>query len=171
MSNRLNLIGKIYSRLTVIEDSGNDAYNRSKWKCICQCGKIKIINSYDLQTGDTQSCGCYRKEITKLRSIKHGEALKTVEYKAWAGMLQRCTNKNNQDYYSYGGRGIKVCKRGLNSYKNFLIDMGRKPNKEYSLDRINNNGNYEPSNCRWATYSEQNLNRRKFKRNCYATPR
>lgn len=95
--------------------------------------------------------------------FEHGESNPpSIEYTTWQNMKQRCYDKNNTKYSDYGGRGIRVCKKWLKSYKAFLDDLGRKPGLEYSLDRINNDGNYEPSNCHWATNSEQMLNRRSW---------
>lgn len=99
------------------------------------------------------------------KKVKHGlgdKPWRIPEYGAWAAMKDRCRRKNHRQYAYYGGRGITVCDRWLKSYSNFLDDMGKRPSSDYSLDRINNSGNYEPGNCRWATRSEQNKNRRDF---------
>jgi hypothetical protein len=130
--------------------------------CQCDCGKEVKIRLKHLKSGHTKSCGCLRDEKRIETHTTHGEGNKkrTVEYKCWIGMKQRCYNPNNKFYYNYGGRGIIICDRWINSYENFLKDMGRKPDRSYSIDRINNNGNYEPSNCRWATSFQQIHNRR-----------
>jgi hypothetical protein len=100
--------------------------------------------------------------VTKGNNFKHGYH-KTSEYRSWQHMKARCTNPNNDNYRYYGGRGIMVCDRWMKSFADFIVDMGLKPSKEYSLDRIDNNGNYEPSNCKWSSKSEQLSNRREYK--------
>lgn len=138
------------------------------WECICDCGGSAIVSTDNLRRGNTTSCGCYKKEKTSERLLKHGDNRsnnkKTPEYRAWYSMKTRCYNSNIKRYADYGGRGIRVCERWLSSYENFLEDMGRKPSSQHSLDRIDNNLNYEPSNCRWATHSEQNNNKRQYKK-------
>jgi hypothetical protein len=118
-----------------------------------------------LRSGNTKSCGCLRRELGRAHGIaskRHGEGAsgrETPEYRAWAAMLCRCRNPRHKSYADYGGRGVTVCER-WRAYENFLADMGRRPDRFHSLDRINNAGNYEPGNCRWATWEEQNTNRR-----------
>ena len=164
-----NLIGQVFGRLTVVKDSGERDPLRSYvlWLCKCSCGKRCLARSQVLLNGTKRSCGCLYAESLKTRRnrLRHGESTgdgrDTPEYHAWQGLKGRCLNPSNEDFAHYGGRGIKVCARWQSSYENFLADMGRKPSPEHSLDRINNDGNYEPGNCRWATYTEQNNNRRK----------
>lgn len=124
------------------------------WICRCDCGNTKIISQGNLRAGTTRSCGrqCKKKEILRIRYF--------TEYQCWQNLKGRCLNKNVKNYPSYGGRGIKVCERWMNSFKNFLDDMGSKPSKSHSIDRVNNDGNYEPNNCRWATSKEQAGNKR-----------
>lgn len=156
MGKFINLSGNTYGRLKVI----SFAYykdNNSQWNCICSCGNSSIVKGYNLRNGRVKSCGCYRKENTP--RLTHGETNKTKEYIAWAAMIQRAENINHPYYYRYGGRGIKICDRWRYSFENFLADMGRAPSENHSLDRENNDGDYEKSNCRWATKYEQVHNR------------
>jgi hypothetical protein len=155
------------SKLTIIKEVSKrilpcgQKQRRILVKCIC--GSKKVILFRNFRSGNTKSCGCLRKVTGKkngLANTLHGESRKTSEYFCWQNMMQRCYNNKNPIYSYYGGRGIKVCKR-WDKYSNFLGDLGRKPRKDYSIDRVNNSGNYEPSNCRWATKSEQLKNRRK----------
>lgn len=126
----------------------------SKWHCRCDCGAERVVTGSSLKLGKSQSCGCYSRE----RSTTHGME-RTSIYNIWAHMLRRCTNPNASSYAHYGGRGIKVCDR-WRSFENFYADMGDRPTSGHSLDRINNNGNYEPGNVRWATAKQNIRNRR-----------
>lgn len=152
--------------MTVIEDSGLRTKNGSKkYKCLCECGNYTIVSTANLKNKTTKSCGCYNRELKAERGRKqlYKDGLSNHPlYPTWSSMKARCYNKNNNRYKHYGGRGIKVCDRWKNSFKNFLEDMGEKPSKNHSLDRINVNGNYEPENCKWATGSEQAINKRQI---------
>lgn len=128
----------------------------------CDCGKETTATLNSVKQGLAASCGCYRTELA-VASVRHGDARKrrpTKEYKAWSGIIQRCENPKATKYPIYGGRGIAVCKEWRENFEAFLRDMGRKPTPKHSIDRKDVNGNYEPGNCRWATNSEQQLNKR-----------
>ena len=161
MTNK-NLIGLKFGRWTLIEFAGYAKNYVAKWKCRCDCGNEAVVQLSNLKSGNSKSCGCLSKEMAGARVYKHGYASKnTKEYAAWLSMKTRCYNPNYQHFKDYGGRGIKICERWLNSFENFLADIGKAPDELHSLDRyINNDGNYEPGNVRWATSSEQIQNRR-----------
>lgn len=125
-------------------------------RCVCDCGKERHVSLYDLKRGHTTSCGCYRVEKCRSYNTTHGLS-RTPTHNSWRGMIARCTDPKHQFYRYYGGKGVTVCDSWISSFANFLNDMGLKP-KGTSLDRINPNGNYEPSNCRWATKTEQARN-------------
>jgi len=153
--------GMRFGKLVVVELHCSKMVGHQKrvlWRCLCDCGRESIVHASSLSSGYTNSCGCIRVGIGKTINLKHGEALKTKEYKAWAGAKSRCFDHGNHKYKNYGMRGITMCNSWL-SYENFLRDMGRAPTKQHSLDRIDVNGNYEPGNCRWATSTIQANNK------------
>lgn len=157
-----DLTGQRFNRLLVIDEMPRIAtYRQSIWHVRCDCGVEKFAVTYGaLMAGKTQSCGCLRKELAKYRGPeKYLRGNRNPLWTTYQGMKQRCYNQNTKAYPSYGGRGIVICQRWLDSFDDFVDDVGERP-KDHSLDRINNNGNYEPSNCRWASIMTQAHNKR-----------
>ena len=159
--NTPDLAGKIFGRLTVI--NRNCVIKKPRWNCLCECGSYIVIGTAPISSGNTKSCGCLNSDSASSRFRKHYLRW-TPEYCSWQLMKDRCLNTNNNTFNYYGGRGITVCDRWLNSPITFVADMGLKPGADYTLDRINPNGNYEPSNCRWADKKTQSRNRRDSRR-------
>lgn len=156
--NFIDITGQTFNRLTAIK------FENGKWLCKCACGGITNVNSYKLRTGHTKSCGCYDREKSQQRgraNRKHGmsDSKQHPEYFVWRGLKARCTNSNNPNYLRYGGRGIQVCERWINSFETFIADMGQRPSPVHQIDRIDYDGHYEPTNCRWVTPIEQQRNR------------
>lgn len=148
-----DLTGQTFGRLTVRCYVGTDKHQKRVWNCACSCGNLTDVTTTQLRLGKTQSCGCFKTDL----HTTHGDC-ESPEYYAWRSMRNRCEDPSTKYFDKYGGRGIAVCQR-WSEYQNFLDDMGRKPSKQYSLERENNDGNYEPANCKWATKSEQTRNR------------
>ncbi|MEA3224481.1 MAG: hypothetical protein U9Q07_00915 [Planctomycetota bacterium] len=154
---KLNLTDQQFGRLTVLSEAEPVGYKR-RWHCKCTCGRKTIVQQGNLRRGTTTSCGCWLRE----RATTHGAASrgkKTPEYRVWRSLINRCTNPNVSNYHHYGGRGINVCP-AWRDFAVFLADMGPKPSPKHSIDRIDNEGDYEPGNTRWATRKQQNRNTR-----------
>ncbi len=156
-----HIVGKRYGSLVVRAVRRADGITWAD--CACDCGAAHTARAHTLKNGSSTSCGCVRLALLRRRWLRHGKT-QTPEFYVWRSMKQRCTNPKHRAFKNYGGRGIKVCDRWLNSFEAFLNDMGARPSPELQLDRVNNDGDYTPENCRWATASEQSRNRRTRRR-------
>ena len=174
MTKVVNLAGRVFERLTVISRAvEKDKHGRRGWLCICTCGGYKSPTTRELMIGAVRSCGCLRNEACSARlekyrttgrspNTKHNDC-SSSEYRSWVEMKRRCYDTKRKDFKNYGERGVAVCNRWLDKkdgYTNFLCDMGRKPDKSYTIGRTDNNGNYCPENCEWQSTKLQNRNRR-----------
>lgn len=151
---KTDLTGKRFGRLIALCNDAENKTKNSKWVCQCDCGGVKSVSIPNLKSGHVSSCGCLNRELLSERRKTHGMS-NSREYAAWSSMKKRCYNEKLHNYMAYGGRGITVCERWINSFENFFSDMGARPSAEHSIDRIDCDGNYCPDNCRWATLEEQ----------------
>lgn len=162
--------GDRFGRLTAINENGIKYGTHAVWECKCECGNTTRVPADRLKSGNTSSCGCLRTDRLVMRNLTHGSSYRS-EYRIWCGIIQRCENNHIPNYQSYGARGIRVCQRwrqgetDKSGFECFIEDIGPRPSQLHSIDRINNDGNYEPGNCRWATPKEQAQNRWNSKKN------
>lgn len=161
MSRMIDLTGQVFGRLTVIKLAPKSKAGNIKWECKCECGNVFYVHGSMLRRGGSNSCGCLSIEMTSERSTTHGMSREPL-YRVWATMKARCYNKNHNRYKYYGGRGIKVCDRWLNSFENFLEDMGMRA-EGLTIERVDNDDDYSPGNCEWRTHADQSRNRRTTK--------
>ncbi len=157
---------KKYGRWTIVRPATRSASNALRWICVCDCGTEKTVQQNTMLNGTSQSCGCLSVEMlvaqNKSRNTTHGQTAGgyTPEYRSWLHLRNRCYNQNVPEFKHYGGRGITVCDRWLNNFEAFFKDMGKRPSSKHTIDRRDNDGNYEPGNCRWATQTTQQNNKR-----------
>ena len=152
-----NIAGNTYTRWKVVSYSHQNK-NHAMWNCLCECGNERIVSGSSLRGGLSKSCGCYN--MDKLMAKGTHKMSKSSEYYTYNNMLDRCYNEKNTAYANYGGRGISVCQEWINSFEQFIKDVGAKPSTNHSLDRIDNSKGYSKENCKWATKLEQGNNKR-----------
>jgi len=165
----IDLTGQRFGRLLVVDNAPKIIRKSGtviRWNCKCECGRTTIATTQDLKRGHTQSCGCYQRQKTAEATTKHGFRKERI-YHTWLDMKDRCRNPHNKRYYCYGERGISICQEWLDCFETFFEYVSKLPHygePGRSIDRINNDGNYEPGNIRWATAYEQVHNRREKSR-------
>jgi hypothetical protein len=163
-------VGQRFGRLVVKESAGGALGGDASWLCDCDCGSSLVVRGFAMRSGNTKSCGCLKRETSRAALFKHGHSdtpgkkPASAEYQSWRGMISRCELPNHKAFPAYGARGIRVCDRWRRDFTAFLEDMGPKPSRQHSIDRIDNSGHYEPDNCRWATQKEQCRNTRRNRR-------
>jgi hypothetical protein len=156
------MLGRRFGRLVVEAEAPRTSHDR--WRVVCDCGDERVVFGPMLRSGKTGSCGCLRREVQRAHSVTHGATAgrkRSPEWSVWAGMKRRCLSPSVKAFTNYGGRGVRVCARWLDSFEAFLADMGPRPSLKHSIDRVDVDGDYEPGNCRWATAREQGAHMRK----------